>query len=221
MAETPHGTDAGSRARCRRDAFTFGGGTVPSQGGPPSCSEFPQPAAPSSTPTVRLRRENVPPLSGGTHRPRTTIPSAVRHPPFPQGRAGRLPSLAGSAVDYGPAHAEDRLRRGGTRLLPGRASRAGRVHANPALWRGAAGPPFIGPPWARAACTPPPSRAGPPSAHTPRRVYGNLPCGATPLAARNDGKAVKQASSRAARSPSVFYRVPKMRSPASPRPGMI
>ena len=161
------------------------------------------------------------PLSGGTHRPRTTIPSAVRHPPFPQGRAGRLPGLAGSAVDYGPAHAEDRLRRGGTRLLPGRASRAGRVHANPALWRGAAGPPFIGPPWARAACTPPPSRAGPPSAHTPRRVYGNLPCGATPLAARNDGKAVKQASSRAARSPSVFYRVPKMRSPASPRPGMI
>lgn len=46
------------------------------------------------------------PLSGGTHGPRTTIPSAVRHPPFPQGRAGRLPSLAGSAVDYGPARTQ-------------------------------------------------------------------------------------------------------------------
>lgn len=31
----------------------------------------------------------------------------------------------------------------------------------------------------------------------------------------------KKAPSRAARSPSAFYRVPKMRSPASPRPGMM
>ncbi len=48
-----------------------------------------------------------PPPSGGTRRSRTTIPSAVRHPPFPQGYTGRLPSLAGSTVDYGPARTQE------------------------------------------------------------------------------------------------------------------
>ena len=66
MAETPHGTDADSGTRRWRDAFAAGRGTALSQGGPPPCSEFPQPAEPSSTPTVRLRRENVlPPFLGG------------------------------------------------------------------------------------------------------------------------------------------------------------
>lgn len=59
--------------------------------------------------TVRLRRENVlssPPFWGDAQ---VTDDDSIgcSHPPFPQGRAGRLPSLAGSAVHYGEARAQE------------------------------------------------------------------------------------------------------------------
>lgn len=162
-----------------------------------------------------------PPLSGGTHRPRTTIPSTVRilrsrrdapegssalrgapfttekpaHKRPPRARRDKAPS--GQGVARGPCVRPSRpvaWRRWAA--FHWAALGAGRVHTAPVT-------------------------CGAAQSSNASRVYGNLPCGAVPLAARSGGKALKKAPSCAARSPSAFYRVPKMRSPASPRPGMM